>query len=189
MSKTFSTNDVSSHSKPDSLWIIVDGDIYDLTKFQDDHPGKQHSTRPSLLSSPHLAPICLRKDKLNKTIIRRQEDPAAGRRQRCLKAVLEIPQRGYPKEVQGPAADRQPRLQTQGRGQAGRRAHACRRAQGSCGKEACYSQGPRGRRGAGAVRRADSLLGPELVPGCKFASPISSISSSVSSATCVAGLC
>lgn len=40
MSKTFSTNDVSSHNKPDSLWIIVDEDVYDLTKFQDDHPGE-----------------------------------------------------------------------------------------------------------------------------------------------------
>lgn len=41
MSKTFSTSDVSSHNKPDSLWIIVDEDVYDLTKFQDDHPGEQ----------------------------------------------------------------------------------------------------------------------------------------------------
>lgn len=40
MSKTFSANDVASHKTPDSLWIIVDEDVYDLTKFQDDHPGK-----------------------------------------------------------------------------------------------------------------------------------------------------
>ncbi|OTB02006.1 hypothetical protein M426DRAFT_323080 [Hypoxylon sp. CI-4A] len=39
MSKTFSKNDVSSHNKGDSLWIIVDDDVYDLTKFQDEHPG------------------------------------------------------------------------------------------------------------------------------------------------------
>ncbi|OAA65277.1 acyl-dehydrogenase domain containing protein [Niveomyces insectorum RCEF 264] len=39
MSKTFSQSDVASHNKPDSLWIVVDGDVYDLTKFQDDHPG------------------------------------------------------------------------------------------------------------------------------------------------------
>lgn len=43
MSKTFSTGDVSSHSKPDDLWIIVDDDVYDLTKFQDDHPGENSS--------------------------------------------------------------------------------------------------------------------------------------------------
>ncbi|KAI0529888.1 acyl-CoA dehydrogenase/oxidase [Xylaria digitata] len=39
MSKTFSKADVASHNKGDSLWIIVDEDVYDLTKFQDDHPG------------------------------------------------------------------------------------------------------------------------------------------------------
>ncbi|KAK3904650.1 acyl-CoA dehydrogenase [Staphylotrichum tortipilum] len=39
MSKTFTQGDVASHNKADSLWIVVDGDVYDLTKFQDDHPG------------------------------------------------------------------------------------------------------------------------------------------------------
>lgn len=39
MSKTFSQADVSSHNKPDSLWIVVDEDVYDLSKFQDEHPG------------------------------------------------------------------------------------------------------------------------------------------------------
>ncbi|KAI1171685.1 acyl-CoA dehydrogenase/oxidase [Nemania sp. FL0916] len=39
MSKTFSKADVASHNKGDSLWIVVDDDVYDLTKFQDDHPG------------------------------------------------------------------------------------------------------------------------------------------------------
>ncbi|KAG9251151.1 acyl-CoA dehydrogenase/oxidase [Emericellopsis atlantica] len=39
MSKTFTVSDVASHNKPDNLYIIVDQDVYDLTKFQDDHPG------------------------------------------------------------------------------------------------------------------------------------------------------
>ncbi|OJD36864.1 acyl-dehydrogenase [Diplodia corticola] len=39
MSGTFSKADVASHSKADNLWIIVDEDVYDLTKFQDEHPG------------------------------------------------------------------------------------------------------------------------------------------------------
>ncbi|KAK3346800.1 acyl-CoA dehydrogenase/oxidase [Lasiosphaeria hispida] len=39
MSKTFSQSDVASHNKADSLWIVVDGNVYDLTAFQDDHPG------------------------------------------------------------------------------------------------------------------------------------------------------
>lgn len=39
MSKTFTTSDVASHNKGDDMYIIVDGDVYDITKFQDDHPG------------------------------------------------------------------------------------------------------------------------------------------------------
>ncbi|KAI9762787.1 MAG: hypothetical protein M4579_000139 [Chaenotheca gracillima] len=39
MSQTFKQADVASHNKPDSLWIIVDQDVYDLSKFQDEHPG------------------------------------------------------------------------------------------------------------------------------------------------------
>ncbi|RYP51518.1 hypothetical protein DL768_003160 [Monosporascus sp. mg162] len=39
MSKTFTKADVASHNKGDDLYIIVDGDVYDLTKFQDEHPG------------------------------------------------------------------------------------------------------------------------------------------------------
>ncbi|EFY92504.1 hypothetical protein J3458_021718 [Metarhizium acridum] len=39
MSKVFSTSDVASHNKGDDMYIIVDGDVYDITKFQDEHPG------------------------------------------------------------------------------------------------------------------------------------------------------
>ncbi|THW05127.1 acyl-CoA dehydrogenase NM domain-like protein [Aureobasidium pullulans] len=39
MSSTFSKEDVQSHNKADNLWIIVDEDVYDLTKFQEEHPG------------------------------------------------------------------------------------------------------------------------------------------------------
>ncbi|KAF2254938.1 acyl-CoA dehydrogenase-like protein [Trematosphaeria pertusa] len=39
MAQRFSTADVASHNKADNLWIIVDEDVYDLTKFQDEHPG------------------------------------------------------------------------------------------------------------------------------------------------------
>ena len=42
MSKTFSTADVQKHSKPDSLYIIVDDDVYDVTQFQEEHPGANH---------------------------------------------------------------------------------------------------------------------------------------------------
>jgi cytochrome b involved in lipid metabolism len=43
MSKSFSASDVASHNKADNLWIIVDEDVYDLTKFQDEHPGGKKS--------------------------------------------------------------------------------------------------------------------------------------------------
>ncbi|KAM0475882.1 hypothetical protein ACHAPX_006762 [Trichoderma viride] len=39
MTKVFTAAEVASHNKPDSLYITVDGDVYDLTKFQEDHPG------------------------------------------------------------------------------------------------------------------------------------------------------
>lgn len=40
MPKTFSSNEVAAHKKPDDLWIIVDDDVYDMTEFQAEHPGK-----------------------------------------------------------------------------------------------------------------------------------------------------
>lgn len=44
MAKTFKTSDVAAHNKPNDLFIIVDEDVYDLTKFQDEHPGGKKST-------------------------------------------------------------------------------------------------------------------------------------------------
>lgn len=40
MAKTFTKDDVASHSKPDNLWVVIDEDVYDLTKFQEEHPGE-----------------------------------------------------------------------------------------------------------------------------------------------------
>lgn len=51
MSKIFTVSDVASHNKADNLYIIVDGDVYDLTTFQDDHPGALPF--PSLSSIAH----------------------------------------------------------------------------------------------------------------------------------------
>ncbi len=39
MSKSFKESEVAAKKGPDALWIIVDGDVYDVTKFQDEHPG------------------------------------------------------------------------------------------------------------------------------------------------------
>jgi cytochrome b involved in lipid metabolism len=43
MSKTFSVADVANHKTASDLYIIVDEDVYDLTKFQDEHPGGKKS--------------------------------------------------------------------------------------------------------------------------------------------------
>jgi len=39
MGKAFTVEDVASHNKASDLFIIVDSKVYDLTKFQDEHPG------------------------------------------------------------------------------------------------------------------------------------------------------
>jgi len=45
MAQTFSTADVAAHNKPNDLYVIIDQDVYDLTKFQDDHPGGKKSMK------------------------------------------------------------------------------------------------------------------------------------------------
>ena len=60
MAKTFTTQDVAAHNKPNDLYIVVDEDVYDLTQFQDEHPGMYSSSLGSPLlihnlpSIPHL---------------------------------------------------------------------------------------------------------------------------------------
>lgn len=44
MSKRFSAADVASHKTANDLYIIVDEDVYDLTNFQEEHPGGKKST-------------------------------------------------------------------------------------------------------------------------------------------------
>jgi cytochrome b involved in lipid metabolism len=47
MSKRFSAADVASHKTASDLWIIVDSMIFDLTNFQEDHPGGKKSEQTS----------------------------------------------------------------------------------------------------------------------------------------------
>jgi cytochrome b involved in lipid metabolism len=36
----YSAKDVATHNNPEAgLWIIIDGEVYDVTKFSDEHPG------------------------------------------------------------------------------------------------------------------------------------------------------
>ena len=45
MSQVLSTDAVAAHKTKDDLWIIIDEDVYDLTTFQNEHPGGQKSKR------------------------------------------------------------------------------------------------------------------------------------------------
>jgi cytochrome b involved in lipid metabolism len=53
MAQRFSKDDVAKHKSADDLYIIVDEDVYDLTKFADEHPGGKKS-EPSRNSSHRL---------------------------------------------------------------------------------------------------------------------------------------
>ena len=46
MSKTFTKDEVAGHKGPKDLYIIVDDDVYDMSEFQNEHPGGQKSMDP-----------------------------------------------------------------------------------------------------------------------------------------------
>lgn len=75
--------DVASHNKPDNLWVVIDEDVYDLTNFQDDHPGgKKSKDRCTPLFGFTLIA----------ELLKRLSSPPAGWRKRRVEAILEIPQ-------------------------------------------------------------------------------------------------
>ena len=42
---TYSREDVAKHAARDDLWVIIDGKVYDLTEYVDEHPGGAAAAR------------------------------------------------------------------------------------------------------------------------------------------------
>ncbi len=37
--KEYTVDEIKTHNTKESLWLIVEGKVYDVTKYVDDHPG------------------------------------------------------------------------------------------------------------------------------------------------------
>lgn len=37
--RTFNEEEIEKHNSADDCWVVVDGEVYDVTKFLDEHPG------------------------------------------------------------------------------------------------------------------------------------------------------
>lgn len=69
MSQSISTKDVATHkSVEEGLWIIIDNEVYDVTKFIDEHPGGpkilkrvggKDASKQFWKVSPNPAPACM----------------------------------------------------------------------------------------------------------------------------------
>jgi hypothetical protein len=98
MTKTFSASDVATHNKPNDLYVVVDEDVYDLTTFQDEHPG--------IYPSSNCPWPGMREEADGGMMHRRQEDTHPRRRKGRLEAILEIPQRVHSQEIQSETPNR-----------------------------------------------------------------------------------
>lgn len=46
--KIYTKEELSIHNKDGDLWIAIDGTVYDLTKFSEEHPGGKKSTSQTI---------------------------------------------------------------------------------------------------------------------------------------------
>jgi len=44
MSKKIPVSEIAKHASSDDCWIVVNGQVYDLSKFAPNHPGGPEST-------------------------------------------------------------------------------------------------------------------------------------------------
>src|SRR5271156_2134022 len=102
---------------------------------------------------------------------RRQEDPHPRRRKRRLEAILEIPQRVHPQEIQSEAPSRLSEHQESLRASHSTCNTSCGSSETNGGKWSCGSgaeESGGGDRDAGSFWGFNSLCGSELVSGCMF---------------------
>ena len=80
MSKTIKQSEVAEHKTPESMWITIDDDVYDVTKVR------------SMPCEAVVDPLLMMRP-VRGGAPRRKEDPAEGRWKGRHEAVLEVPQR------------------------------------------------------------------------------------------------
>jgi L-lactate dehydrogenase (cytochrome) len=44
MARKVAASEILQHNRRDDVWIVVDGEVYDMTEFAPEHPGGQEST-------------------------------------------------------------------------------------------------------------------------------------------------
>lgn len=47
MSKSFTRTEVASHNQSDDIWIVINNEVFDITLFQEEHPGGKKSMEPA----------------------------------------------------------------------------------------------------------------------------------------------
>ena len=50
MARKIPTQEIAKHAHEDDIWIVVNGKVYDVTKFAPNHPGGAES----ITSLPHI---------------------------------------------------------------------------------------------------------------------------------------
>ncbi len=46
--RSFSWEDIRKHDKENDAWVVMDGEVYDVSKFLSEHPGGSSIVLPSL---------------------------------------------------------------------------------------------------------------------------------------------